>query len=139
GRKVTAEALMLPRTAGYIRGGVRGGELEARRVRAQRNNAAAAAGPTGSIAGRSGLGETSNTAGSDNNSGFSTGLGGAAFGFDVPLGQSFRVGVAAGGTGGQTNADAGGQSTSETAQLETYGQWQSGMFFAQAPLRVMFP
>ncbi|HKF63684.1 MAG TPA: autotransporter outer membrane beta-barrel domain-containing protein, partial [Dongiaceae bacterium] len=138
--EIYADALMTTRNAWYLMAGAVSGQLEARRGLAQSNNvaAAAAAGPNGSIAWMSGLGETSNTAGSDNNSGFSTGLGGAAFGFDVPLGRSFRVGVAAGGTGGQTNADAGGQSTSETAQLESYGQWQSGMFFAEAQLGVMY-
>lgn len=136
--EIYADALMTTRNAWYLMAGAVGGQLEARRGLAQSNNAAATPGPNGSIAWMSGLGETSNTAGSDNNSGFSTGLGGAAFGFDVPLGQSFRLGVAAGGTGGQTNADAGGQSTSETAQLETYGQWQSGMFFAEAQLGVMY-
>ena len=74
----------------------------------------------------------------DNASGYTTGLGGAAFGIDMPVGQSIRLGFAAGATGGQTNAQVGGQASSETAQLETYGQWQSGMFFAEAQIGVMY-
>jgi uncharacterized protein with beta-barrel porin domain len=136
--EIYADALMTTRNAWYLMAGAVSGQLEARRGLAQSNQASAATGPDGSTVWMSGLGETSSTGSSDNASGFSTGLGGAAFGIDLPVGQSFRIGVAAGATGGQTNADVGGQSTTETAQFETYGQWQSGMFFAEAQLGMMY-
>jgi uncharacterized protein with beta-barrel porin domain len=136
--EIYADALMTTRNAWYLMAGVVSGQLEARRGLAQSKDASAAAGPDGSTVWMSGLGETSSTGSSDNSGGFSTGLGGAAFGIDLPVGRSFRLGVAAGATGGRTNADIGGQSATETAQFETYGQWQSGMFFAEAQLGVMY-
>ena len=136
--EIYADALMTTRNAWYLMANAIGGQLEARRGLAQSNTASSAAGPNGSTVWASGIGETSNTYGADNSSGYTTGLGGAAFGIDMPVGQSIRLGFAAGATGGQTNAQVGGQATSETAQLETYGQWQSGMFFAEAQIGVMY-
>jgi uncharacterized protein with beta-barrel porin domain len=136
--EIYADALMTTRNAWYLMANAIGGQLEARRGLVESNTANSAAGPNGSTVWASGLGETSNTYGSDNSSGYTTGLGGAAFGIDMPVGQSIRLGFAAGATGGQTNAQVGGQASSETAQLETYGQWQSGMFFAEAQLGVMY-
>ncbi|HXU58279.1 MAG TPA: autotransporter outer membrane beta-barrel domain-containing protein, partial [Verrucomicrobiae bacterium] len=125
--EIYADALMTTRNAWYLMANAIGGQLEARRGLVQSNTASSASGPNGSTVWASGIGETSNTYGSDNSSGYTTGLGGAAFGIDMPVGQSIRLGFAAGATGGQTNAQVGGQASSETAQLETYGQWQSGM------------
>jgi len=136
--EIYADALMTARNAWYLMANAIGGQLEARRGLAESNTASSTAGPNGSTVWASGIGETSNTYGADNSSGYTTGLGGAAFGIDMPVGQQIRIGFAAGATGGQTNAQVGGQATSETGQFEIYGQWQSGMFFAEAQIGVMY-
>ena len=133
--EIYADALMTARNAWYLMANAIGGQLEARRGLAESNTASSTSGPNGSTVWASGIGETSNTYGADNASGYTTGLGGAAFGIDMPVGQSIRIGFAAGATGGQTNAQVGGQATSETGQLEEpMAGWQSGMFFAEAQI-----
>jgi uncharacterized protein with beta-barrel porin domain len=49
-----------------------------------------------------------------------------------------RIGVAVGTVEAQTWSQSDGNATSSTAQLVTYGQWQSGIFFAEAQLGLMY-
>ena len=70
--------------------------------------------------------------------GFTAGLGGMAAGIDMPVAGTARVGVAVGTVEGQTWSQASDHANSSTAQFVTYGQWQRGMFFAEAQLGLMY-
>ena len=56
----------------------------------------------------------------------------------MPMADSGRLGVAIGTVEGKTWSQVSGNATSSTAQLIGYGQWQSGMLFAEAQLGLMY-
>ena len=56
----------------------------------------------------------------------------------MPVAGTARIGVAVGTVEGQTWSQASGNASSSTAQFVTYGQWQSGMLFAEAQVGLMY-
>ena len=65
---------------------------------------------------------------------FTAGLGGTAAGIDVPVFGTARIGAAVGTVEAADLVAGHGNATSSTAQLVGYGQWQSGMLFADLQL-----
>ena len=115
-----------------------GGQLAARRGLAADHAANSAPGPNGGTIWVSALASYASVGAGGGAPGFTSGLGGAVAGFDVPVAGTGRIGMAVGTVDGQTWSRTGGHATSGTAQLVTYGQWRSGMFFVEAQLGLMY-
>ena len=126
------------RNSWYLMADAVSGQLAARRGLAADHAANSAPGPDGSTIWVSGLGGYDSVGAGGGSPGFTAGLGGTAAGIDVPVAGTGRIGVAVGTVEGQTWSQASGNATSSTAQFVTYGQWQSGMFFAEAQLGLMY-
>ena len=142
---IYADELITARNSWYLMEHAVSGQLAARRGLAADNAANSASGPNGSTIWVSALAGYDTTAAGDGAPGFTAGLGGAAAGIDLPVAGTQvagtgggRVGVAAGTVEGQTWSQSGGNATNSTAQFVTYGQWRSGMFFAEAQLGLMY-
>ena len=132
------DAMITARDSWYLMADAVSGQLAARRGLAADHTANSAPGPNGSTIWVSGLGGYDSVGAGGGSPGFTAGLGGTAAGIDVPVAGTGRVGVAIGTVEGQTWSQASGNASSSTAQLVTYGQWQSGMFFAEAQLGLMY-
>ena len=132
------DAMITARNSWYLMANAVSGQLAARRGLAADHAANSAPGPNGSTIWVSGLGGYDSIGAGGGSPGFTAGLAGTAAGIDVPVAGTARVGVAIGTVEGQTWSQASGNATSSTAQLVTYGQWQSGVFFAEAQLGLMY-
>jgi subtilase-type serine protease len=132
------DALITARGAWHVMADAVSAQLGARRGLAADNTADSAPGPNGSIIWVSGLGGYASVGAGGGSPGFTAGLGGAAAGIDIPMADSGRLGVAIGTVEGKTWSQVSGNATSSTAQLIGYGQWQSGMLFAEAQLGLMY-
>ena len=131
------DAMITGRNSWYLMANAVGGQLAARRGLAADHDANSAPGPNGSTIWVSALaGYDSVDAGAS--PGFTAGLGGVAAGIDTPVFGTARIGVAVGSVDGQTWSTASGKATSSTAQLVGYGQWQSGMVFADLQFGAMY-
>ena len=135
---IYAEAMITGRNAWYLMADAVSAQLAARRGLAADKAASSAPGPNGSTIWFSGLAGYDSTGAGGGSPGFSAGLGGAAAGIDVPVAGSGRLGVAVGSVEAQTWSRTGGQAATDTAQFVSYGQWQRGMFFAEAQLGLMY-
>jgi subtilase-type serine protease len=132
------DAMITGRNSWYLMAHAVDGQLAARRGLAADRAAGSAPGPDGSTIWVSGLGGYDSVGAGGGSPGFTAGLGGTAAGIDFPVAGTGRLGVAVGTVEGQTWSHASGNASSSTAQLVTYGQWQSGMFFADAQLGFMY-
>jgi outer membrane autotransporter protein len=132
------DAMITARSSWYLMANAVSGQLAERRGLAADHAANSAPGPNGSTIWVSGLGGYDSIGAGGGSPGFTAGLGGLAAGIDTPVAGSGRVGVAIGTIEGQTWSQAGAHANSSTAQLVTYGQWQRGMFFAEAQLGLMY-
>ena len=132
------DAMITGRSSWYLMAHAVSGQLAMRRGLAADHDANSAPGPDGSTIWVSGLGGYDSVGAGGGSPGFTAGLGGTAAGIDVPVAGTARVGVAIGTVEGKTWSQASGNASSSTAQLVTYGQWQSGMFFAEAQLGLMY-
>jgi subtilase-type serine protease len=131
------DAMITARNSWYLMARAVSDQLAARRGLAADHGANSAPGPDGSTIWVSGLaGYDSVSAGAA--PGFTAGLGGVAAGIEVPVSGTARIGVAVGSVNGQTWSSASGKATSTTGQLVGYGQWQSGVVFADVQLGLMY-
>jgi len=135
---IYADGMITARNSWYLMANAIRGQMAARRGLAADDAANSAPGPDGSMIWVSGLAGYDSTGAGGGSPGFSSGLGGAAAGIDMPVAGTGRFGLAVGTVDGQTWSRASGQATQSTAQFAAYGQWQSGMFFAEAQLGLMF-
>ena len=135
---IYADAMITARNSWYLIADAISGQLKARRGLADDDAANSASGPNESTIWISGLGGYVATDAGGGSPGFTAGLGGMAAGIDVPVAGNGRVGVAVGTVEGQTWSQASGNVSSSTAQFVAYGQWQQGMFFAEAQLGLMY-
>ncbi len=135
---IYADEMITARNAWYLMADAISDQLAARRGLAAGNAANSAPGPNGSTIWLSALAGYDTIGAGGGSPGFTAGLGGTAAGIDVPVGGAARLGVAAGTVEGQTWSQSDGNASNSTAQFVTYGQWQSGMFFAAAQLGVMY-
>lgn len=131
------DTMITARNSWYLMANAVSGQLAARRGLAAEHAANSAPGPNGSTIWVSGLAGY-DTVGAGGSPGFTAGLGGTAAGIDVPVFGTARIGVAVGTVEGQTWSLASGNASSSTAQLVGYGQWQSGMVFADLQLGLMY-
>ena len=129
------DAMITARNSWYLMANAVSGQLAARRGLAADHAANSAPGPNDSTIWVSGLGGYDSIGAGGGSPGFTAGLGGMAAGIDMPVAGTGRVGVAIGTVEGQTWSQASGHANSSTAQFVTYGQWQRGMFFAEAQTR----
>ena len=134
---IYADGMMAARDAWYLMADALGAQLTTRRGLAADKAASSAPGPNGSTIWFSGLAGYDATGAGSGSPGFSAALGGAAAGIDVPVAGNTRIGAAVGTVEGQSWSPNGGQATNYTAQFATYGQWRSGIFFAEAQLDLM--
>jgi autotransporter-associated beta strand protein len=132
------DAMITARRAWYLMADAVSRQLAERRGLAADDTADSVPAPSGSTIWVSGLGGYDSVGAGGGSPGFSAGLGGAAAGIDMPMAGSGRLGVALGTVEGKTWSQAGGNATSSTGQLVLYGQWQSGMFFAEAQLGMLY-
>ena len=132
------DAMITGRSSWYMMANAVSGQLATRRGLAADHDANSAPGPDGSTIWVSGLGGYDSVSAGGGSPGFTAGLAGTAAGIDVPVAGTARVGVAIGTVEGHTWSQASGNATSSTAQLVTYGQWQNGVFFAEAQLGLMY-
>ena len=135
---IYADEMITARNSWYLMANAVSGQLAARRGLAADHAATSAPGPNGSTIWVSGLGGYDSVGAGGGSPGFTAGLGGTAAGIDMPVAGTGRLGVAVGTVEGQTWSQTGGHATSSTAQFVSYGQWQSGMFFAEAQLGLMY-
>jgi len=135
---IYADELITARNSWYLMANAVSAQLAARRGLAADHAASCAPGPDGTTVWLSGLGGYYSTGAGGGSPGFTAGLGGAAGGIDIPVAGNGRVGVAVGTVDGHTWSQISGQGSSSTAQFRTYGQWQSGMYFAEAQLGLMY-
>lgn len=133
-----ADAMITGRNSWYLMAAAVSSQLAERRGLAAASGASTAPGPNGSTIWVSALAGYDSIGGGGGSSGFTSGLGGTAAGIDVPVAGSARIGVAIGTVEGQTWTQANGNASSSTAQLVGYGQWQSGMLFAEAQFGLMY-
>jgi autotransporter-associated beta strand protein len=133
-----ADAMITARNSWYLMADAVSGQLAARRGLAADRAANTAPGPNGSTIWVSALAGYDSIGAGGGWPGFTAGLGGTAAGIDVPVAGTARIGVAIGTVEGQTWTQANGNASSSTAQLVGYGQWQSGMVFAEAQLGLMY-
>ena len=135
---IYADAMITARNSWYLMADAVSGQLKARRGLAADDAGNSFSGPGDSTIWISGLGGYVTTAAGGGSPGFTAGLGGMAAGIDVPVASTARLGVAVGTVEGQTWSQANGNVSSSTAQFVGYGQWQQGMFFAEAQLGLMY-
>ena len=135
---IYADAMITARNSWYLMANAVSGQLAARRGLAADHAANSAPGPDGSTIWVSGLGGYDSIGAGGGSPGFTAGLGGMAAGIDMPVAGTGAFGVAVGTVEGQTWSQASGNASSSTAQFVTYGQWQRGMFFAEAQLGLMY-
>ncbi len=131
------DAMITSRNSWYLMANAVGGQLATRRGLVADNAANSAPGPNGSTIWVDGLAGY-DSVGAGASPGFTDGLGGVAAGIDAPVFDTARIGVAIGSVDGQTWSQDSGKATSSTAQLVSYGQWQSGMVFAETQLGLMY-
>ena len=132
------DTMITGRNSWYLMADAVSAQLATRRGVAADHAANSAPGPDGSTIWVTGFGGYDSVGAGGGSPGFTAGLGGTAAGIDVPVAGTGRIGVAVGTVEGQTWSQSDGNATSSTAQLVTYGQWQSGMFFAEAQLGLMY-
>jgi autotransporter-associated beta strand protein len=135
---IYADGLITARNAWYLMADAVGGQLAERRGLAADHGAHSAPGPNGSTIWVTTLAGYDVIGSGGGSPGFTAGLGGAAAGIDIPIAGSGRIGAAIGTVDGQTWPQAGGHSTTTSAQAAAYGQWRSGAVFAEAQLGVMY-
>ncbi len=135
---IYADGLITARNSWYLMANTIGAQLAVRRGLAPGQAADGAPGPNGSTIWATGLAGYYTTGAGGGAPGFTAGLGGAAVGIDMPVFGSGRVGLALGSVDGQTWSQTGGNATSTTALVSAYGQWQSGIFFAEAQAGTMY-
>ena len=131
------DVMITARNSWYLMANAVSAQLAARRGLASEHAANSAPGPNGSTIWVSGLAGY-DSVGADGSPGFTAGLGGTAAGLDVPVFGTARIGVAVGTVEAQTWSQSSANATSSTAQLVGYGQWQSGMVFADLQLGLMY-
>ena len=132
------DVMITARNSWYLMANAVSGQMAARRGLAAEHTANSAAGPDGSTIWVSGLGGYDTIGAGGGSPGFTAGLGGTAAGIDMPVAGTARIGVAVGTVEAQTWSQTSGNATSSTAQFVSYGQWQSGMLFADAQLGLMY-
>jgi uncharacterized protein with beta-barrel porin domain len=132
------DAMIAMRHAWYLMADAVSAQLGARRGLPDDSNASSAAGPDSSVIWVSGLGGYDTVGTGGGSPGFTAGLGGTAAGIDVAVAGTGRLGVAIGTVEDHTWSKTGGNATGSTAQLVGYGQWQSGMYFAEGQLGLMY-
>jgi subtilase-type serine protease len=132
------DVMITARNSWYLMASAVSGQMAARRGLAAEHTANSAPGPDGSTIWVSGLGGYDTIGAGGGSPGFTAGLGGTAAGIDMPVAGTARIGVAVGTVEGQTWSQASGNASSSTAQFVTYGQWQSGMLFADAQVGLMY-
>jgi autotransporter-associated beta strand protein len=135
---IYTDEMITARNSWYLMTNAVSAQLAARRGLAGDHAASCALEPDGTTVWLSGLGGYYTTGAGGGSPGFTAGLGGAAGGIDIPVAGTGRVGVAVGTVDGHTWSQISGQGSSKTAQFRTYGQWQSGMYFAEAQLGLMY-
>ncbi len=135
---IYADALITARESWYLMAHTVSDQLAARRGLAVERSANTAPGPNGSTIWVSALAGYASTGAGGGSPGFTSGLGGAVAGIDMAVAGSGRIGVAAGTADGQTWSRSGGRATNNPGQLAAYGQWRSGVAFAEAQLGVMY-
>ncbi len=135
---IYADALVTGRNAWYLASEAVDAQLAARRGLAPGQRASSAAGPGGGTIWMTGLANYNSTSTGAGALGFTSGLGGAAAGVDVPLTQTLRTGFALATADGQTWTQSGGTANTTAAQLFGYGQWQNGGWFVATQLAGMF-
>ncbi len=132
------DAMITARNSWYLMANAVSGQLAARRGLAAEHAADTAPGPNGSTIWVSGLAGYDGIGAGGGSPGFTAGLGGMAAGIDTPVLGTGRVGVAIGTVEGKTWSQNSGNATDSTAQAVLYGQWQSGMLFAEAQVGLMY-
>ena len=135
---IYSDELITARNSWYLMSNAVDAQLAARRGLAADHAASSAPGPNGTTMWASGLAGYYNTSAGGGAPGFTSGLGGAAAGIDIPVAGVGRVGVAVGAAGGHTSSQIGGEGSSSTVQARAYGQWQSQIYFAEAQLGLMY-
>ena len=130
--------MITARNSWYLMANAVSGQLATRRGLAADHAANSAPGPNGSTIWVSGLGGYDSVGAGGGSPGFTAGLGGAAAGIDVPVAGTARSAWRAERSRGKHGRRPAAMPASNTAQFVTYGQWQSGMFFAEAQLGLMY-
>ena len=132
------DTMITARHAWYLMADAVGAQLAARRGLPGESDASSAPGPDSSMIWVGGLGGYDTVGAGGGSPGFTAGLGGAAAGIDMVVAGGARLGVAIGTVEGHTWSRTDGNATSSTAQFVGYGLWQSGIFFAEGQLGLMY-